>query len=64
MAINSVSSDVQSTPVVQPQNKPAHTKEVENNKSKDDTASKAQSAPRPTVNTSGQVVGSHVNTQA
>lgn len=70
MAISPVSSGVNTATAVQPQNQPARAKEVENDKDKDDGASKAaaqntaQAAPRPTVNTSGQVVGSVVNTQA
>ena len=68
MAIGSVSSGV-STPSVQAQNQVSRAKEAENDKDKDDGASAAaqnaaQAAPRPTVNTSGQVVGSIVNTQA
>lgn len=67
MAISPVSSSVNNTAAVQPQKPPVPAKEVENDKDKDDGASKAaaaQTAPRPTVNTSGQVIGSNINTQA
>ena len=70
MAISPVSSNVNTATAVQPQTQPVRAKEAENDKDKDDGASKAvaqnaaQAAPRPTVNTSGQVIGSVVNTQA
>ncbi len=66
MEISSVSSSVKNAAAVQPQNPPVRAKEVENDKDKDDGASRAaaQAASRPTINTSGQVVGSIVNTQA
>ena len=66
MALSSVSSGVNTTAAVQPQSQPVRAKEAENDKDKDDGASKVatQATPSPTVNTSGQVVGSLVNTQA
>lgn len=70
MAIGPVSSGVNTTSSVQAQNQAVRAREVENDKDKDDGASAAaaknaaQAAPRPSVNTSGQVVGSIVNTQA
>lgn len=68
MEISSAASSVRNTPPVQPQTPPVRTKEVENDGDKDDSATKlaaaTQAAQRPTVNTSGQVVGSIVNTQA
>ena len=66
MAINPVSSNVRHTAPIQQQKQPSNVKEVENDKDKDDSGSTvaAQVAPRSTVNTSGQVVGSHINTQA
>jgi len=65
MEISSVSSNSGNLAAVQPQ--AVRAREVENDKDKDDSASKAvapQTAPRPTVNTSGQTVGSIINTQA
>ena len=67
MAISSVSSNVNTAAAVQAQSQTARAKEVENDNDKDDGASSAaatQAAPRPTVNTSGQVIGSIVDTQA
>jgi len=66
MQINTASPSLQKTTAVQPQAQASRAKEVENDKDKDDGASKVatQAAPRPTVNTSGQVVGSFINTQA
>lgn len=66
MTISSVSAHVNHTSAVQPQKQPTSVKEVENDKDKDDGGSTvaAQAAPRPSVNTSGQVVGSHINTTA
>ncbi len=71
MAISSVSSGVNIATAVQPQILPSRVKDLENDKDKDDGASKAaaQNATaiaetRPTVNTTGRVVGSVTNTQA
>jgi len=66
MSINSVSANVQNTSPVQPQTQPVRATEVENDKDKDDGASTTavQSTPGPSVNTTGQVVGGIVNTQA
>ena len=66
MSISPVASSVQHTPAVQSQTQPVRAKEVENDKDKDDGASKvvAPPTPSPSVNTSGQVVGSTINTQA
>ena len=66
MSINSVSSNVQNTPPLQPQTQQAPVKEAENDKDSDDGASKAvaQPAPGPSVNSTGQVVGNIINTQA
>ena len=65
MSISSVSPSVTSTPPVQPQTQPARAKEVENDHDKDDGASKvAAPAPTASVNTSGQVVGTTINTKA
>ena len=66
MSISSVSSNVNHTAPVQPQKPTTSAKEVENDKDKDDGGSTvaAQAAPRPTVNTSGQVVGTKIHTQA
>ena len=63
MAIIPVSSNINTAAAIQGRGQVARAKEVENNK--DDKASAAaQAAPRPTVNTIGQMVGSIVNTQA
>ena len=70
MAIGPVSSGANTASLVQTQNQVVRPREAENDKDKDDGAAKAaaqnatQAAPSPTVNTSGQVVGSVVNTQA
>lgn len=66
MSISSVVSNVQNASAVQPQKQPSRAKEVEGDKDKDDSASKvvAQAAPRPSVNVSGQTVGSIVDTFA
>ena len=64
MTISSVSSNVNHTAAIHPQKQPAIAKEVENDKNNGGSAVAAQTAPRPSVNTSGQVVGKHVNTQA
>ena len=66
MEISSVSSSIPNVAAAQTQSQLARVKEVENDKDKDDGASKqvAQAAPRASVNTNGQVVGSIVNTQA
>jgi hypothetical protein len=66
MSVSSVSSNTNAATAVQPQRQPERANEVENDGDKDDNASKAiaQTAPRPTVNTNGETVGSIVNTQA
>jgi len=66
MSISSVASNVQNISAVQPQRQSARANEVEGDKDKDDSASKvvAQAAPRPSVNVSGQTVGSIVDTFA
>ncbi len=67
MEISSGSAHLKNVNAVQPQNPPVRAKEVENDKDKDDSAAKAAvapSAPRPTVNTNGQVVGSLINALA
>ena len=66
MSISPVASSVRNTPAVHSQTQLVSAKEVENDKDKDDGASKAVAppAPSPYVNTNGQVVGSTINTQA
>lgn len=71
MGVSSITSNVNALNVknaiaIQPKNQPARTKEVENDKGKDGGASKAaaQATPRHSVNTSGQVVGRLIDTQA
>ena len=70
MAIGSVSSGANAASLVQTQNQTVRPREAENDKDKDDGSVKAaaqnaaQSAPRPTINTSGQVVGTLIDTQA
>ena len=67
MAIGSVSSSVNTSAAVQVRGSEETRKnEVENDGDKDDGASgaAAQAAQRPTVNTSGQTIGSVINVQA
>ena len=67
MTISAISPSVNQPAAVQPLKQTASAQVAGNDKDKDDGASQAaavQAAPRPTVNTSGQVVGSHINTQA
>ncbi|MDD5300314.1 MAG: hypothetical protein PHD65_07450 [Gallionella sp.] len=68
MEVSSVTSNVNALNVknataVQPKNQPARTREVGNDKDKDNGTSKAV-APRHSINTSGQVVGRIINTKA
>jgi hypothetical protein len=60
MSISSVSSNLTHTAPVQSQQPTNSAKQVANDKN----TVTAQAAPRPTVNTSGQVVGTKINTQA
>jgi hypothetical protein len=65
MAISSVSSGISAA--TQLQSQPVRGREAENDKDKDDGAANAvaqAAAQRPSVNTSGQVVGSVINVQA
>ena len=62
MTIKPVSSSVNHAAPVQPQKQPVNTKEVANNKGGSTVA--AQVVPHPSVNTSGQSVGNHINTKA
>lgn len=66
MEISSVSSSSKSVAAVQSPTQTSRAREAENDNDKDDGAAKIaqQATPRPTVNTSGQVVGSIIDTQA
>lgn len=65
MPISSVTSQINNATAVQQQATVARATEVENDKDKDDGASQAAAAAaRPTVNTSGQTIGSIINVQA
>jgi len=70
MQINSVSSAVNTVASIQSQTQTTRATEVENDKDKDDVSAKAaaqtaQAAQqRPTVNTSGESIGSLINIQA
>ncbi|MBI1174098.1 MAG: hypothetical protein GC139_02395 [Sideroxydans sp.] len=66
MSISSVSSSYSNTAAIQPQSQPAEVRDREGDADGDDS-SKVAAAPAsqgPTVNTSGQTVGSIINTQA
>jgi hypothetical protein len=63
MAVNSVSSGSYNSPSVQPQAKQPQEKKVEA-KREDTHKSPAPERSGPTVNTSGQKVGTIVNTKA
>ncbi|MDX8380050.1 MAG: hypothetical protein R8K48_08450 [Gallionella sp.] len=72
MSISSVSSSSHNTTVVQPKNHTVRHKEVGNDHDKDEAAKKAAQAAihtaantsKPSVNTTGHVVGQIINTKA
>jgi len=64
-AISSVASSIL-TPSVKPESLEAPGRDVKNDHDKDDVggATATATAPKPTVNTQGQVTGTVLNTQA
>jgi hypothetical protein len=66
MAVNSVTSNnaPAAAPVRQPEAKPASERPPEKTASPPQQAAPAPPAPRPVINTSGQLTGGNVNTSA
>jgi hypothetical protein len=64
MAVNSVSPGSYNSPSVQPQTQTTPTREKKETKREEPAKSSPPEHSRPTVNTSGQTVGTIVNTKA